>query len=268
MSLPENLRHLNVQLPACPAALAALTSLMQGAEGEASVQKMAAVIEQDMALASSMVRTVNSAMFGLLRRVETVAEAIFYLGTAEVAAITHATALRAAFEPTPAMQALWDRSTRSSLMMGRSASLLGMDTWRAHSAGLFALSGQAVLLQHLPHSYGPLMDACAGDAPTLFERERQRYGVTHGALGSALCASWGLAPDVVKYVRKRTDDPASWHSLSAPLRDLLTLGALVDAAVQGQPPLPEVAAQWQAPEAVPRWVAAVEQPMRRLASVG
>lgn len=266
MSLPENLRNLDVQLPACPAALAELTALLQGAEAQASVPRMAEVIEGDMALASAMVRTVNSAMFGLLRRVETVAEAIYYLGTAEVAAITHATALRAAFEPTPAMQALWDRSTRNSLMMGRSASLLGMDTWRAHSAGLFALSGQAVLLQHLPHSYGPLMEEFVNDPPGLFERERARYGVTHGALGSALCASWGLAPDVVKFVRKRTDEPASWRPLPAPLRDLLTLGALVDAAVLGHPPLPEVAAQWQEATAVPRWVAAVEQPLRRLAA--
>lgn len=262
MSLPEPLRTLNVSLPACPSALARLGALLD--DGQARVDDLASVIEHDMALASAVVRTVNSAMFGLLHRVQTVAEAVLYLGTAEVAGITYATALKGAFTPTPAMNALWDRSMRCGLLMGRSASLLGLDGWRAHTAGLFAHSGQALLLHHLPHSYGPLMERLAGDRAGLLAQERLMYGATHAALGSALCASWGLAPEVVKFVRRRIDAPASWMGLPAPLRDLLGLGTLVDAAIDGAEDLTEAATRLHGDQEAPRWVDAVERPMRRL----
>ena len=206
MSLPESLRALDVSLPACPRALGSLCVLLQ--DDRASVEAMAEVIEQDMALASSVVRTVNSAMFGLLHRVQTVAEAVLYLGTAEVAGITYASALKAAFAPTPAMEALWDRSMRAGLLMGRSARLLGMDAWRAHTAGLFAHFGTG-RAAHPPAAQLRAVDGPPGRAtcPGLLAQERLLYGATHAALGSALCASWGVAPDVVKFVRRRIDDP-------------------------------------------------------------
>lgn len=232
MPLPDALRTLDVDLPACPRTLLDLLVLLE--DDGASVNTMAELIERDMALASAVVRTVNSAMFGLLRRVETVGEAVRHLGTTEVASITFATALRAAFPPTPQLDALWDQSTRCGLLMGRSAPGLGLDIWRAHTAGLFARCGQAVLLSCSNGLYSTLLDAYRDDLPALLQAERDAFGVTHAAYGSALCASWGLAADVVKYVHVRVEPQSSWHTLSAPVRDLLVLGSLVDELVAGE----------------------------------
>ncbi len=232
MPLPQELRALDVDLPACPRTLLDLLVLLE--DEDAPLDAMAELIERDMALASAVVRTVNSAMFGLLRRVETVGEAVRYLGTTEVAAITFATALRAAFPPTPQLDALWDRSTRCGVLMGRSAPGLGLDVWRAHTAGLFARCGQAVLLTRSSGLYPTLLDAYRDDLPALLAAERDAFGVTHAAYGSALCASWGLAADVVKFVHARVEPQDSWQALAAPLRDLLVLGSLVDELVAGE----------------------------------
>jgi HD-like signal output (HDOD) protein len=232
MSLPQDLRALDVDLPACPRTLLDLLVLLN--DDNAPLDTIGELIERDMALASAVVRTVNAAMFGLLRRVETVGEAVRYLGTTEVAAITFSTALRAAFPPTPQLDALWNQASRCGLLMGRSAPSLGLDVWRAHTAGLFARCGQAVLLTRSQGVYPRLLATYTNDLPGLLMAEKEAFGVTHAAYGSALCASWGLAADVVKYVHERVEPVQAWQGLAAPLRDLLVLGQLVDELVAGE----------------------------------
>jgi HD-like signal output (HDOD) protein len=230
MPLPAALRRLEVELPACPRTLMEMMTLL-GRE-DTSVSALAEVIEADMALAAAVVRTVNSAMFGLLRRVETVGEAVRYLGTREVAAITFETALRAAFTPTPAMDAVWLHASRAGLLMGRSARALGLDGLEAHTAGLFARSGQAVLLAHEPVRYQALLAGLGHDRDALVAAEVEAFGVSHAGYGSALCAAWGLAADVVHYVHDQVTPPAQWAGHERPLRRLLALGAVVDALLR------------------------------------
>ncbi|MEY2686181.1 MAG: hypothetical protein RL375_379 [Pseudomonadota bacterium] len=234
MPLPAELRALQVDLPACPRTLLELLPLLdEGNERHADLDAMAAIVEADMALAAAVVRTVNSAMFGLLRRVDTVGDAMRYLGTSEVAALTYATALRAAFAPTPPLNRLWDQAAACGLLMGRSAGALGLDPLRAHTAGLFARSGQAVLMAKAGALYTRLLDEAGNDLTALLQAEQREFGVTHAVYGNALCASWGLANEVIKYVRERVGAVDGWSSLPEPLRGLLLLGRVVDRVVEG-----------------------------------
>jgi len=65
MTIAPQLRNLNIDLPACPSTLVKLSLLM--AEENCSIDQLSALIENDMALSSAVVRTVNSALFGLLK---------------------------------------------------------------------------------------------------------------------------------------------------------------------------------------------------------
>jgi HD-like signal output (HDOD) protein len=235
MSVPADLRRLEADLPACPRVLLELLPLLDDAS-PASMAAMAALIESDMALAAGLVQTVNSAMFGLLRRVESVGEALRYLGTREVVAIVYQTALRAAFPATPAMERLWRDAGRAGLLMGRSAHALGLDPLQAHTAGLFARSGQAVLLVRLGARYEALLAALGHDMPALCAAEALACGVHHAAYGSALCARWGLAASVVHLVRDRVRPPADWLGHPRALRRLLALGAVTEALLQDDHP--------------------------------
>ena len=265
MPLPTPLRRLDVDLPACPQVLTRMMALMQ--DEDASLAEMAELVEGDMALAAAVLRTVNSAMFGILRRVETVGEALRYLGMREVTAITLHTALRAAFPATPQMEALWQHAGRSGLLMGRSARALGLDAMQAHSAGLFARSGQAVLLAHAAERYGALLAALGSDRAALRAAEIEAFGVDHGAYGSALCAAWGLAPEVVHYVREQLRAPEQWPREPRGLRRLLALGAVVEALL-GEDDA-DAAAQTLAPAgdcSGADLLAAVQAPWNRLRS--
>lgn len=225
MSIAPQLRNLNIDLPACPSTLVKLSLLM--AEEDSSIDQLAALIETDMALSSAVVRTVNSALFGLLKRVETVHEGIRYLGMAQVAGLTYEIGLRGAFPPSPLLQKIWDRAGVRGLAMGRIARQLDVDPWQAHTAGLFAETGRAVLYAYDRQRYQELNDQ--SDESMLCAAEIEAFGVSHSALGAALCQSWGLHRDVSDSVRARPNAHEQWPQERPAVQKLLTIGAAVDA---------------------------------------
>ncbi len=230
MSIDPKLRELNIDLPACPATLVKLSLMM--ADDDASIADMAILIEADMALASAVVRTVNSAMFGLLKRVDTVHDAVRYLGMAQVASLTYEMGLRGAFPPTPLLQTLWDRAGIRGMAMGRIARQLDIDPWMAHTMGLFAETGRAVLYAYDRAQYTRINEGLGGqsvDEAALSAAEIEAFGVSHAALGAAMCQSWGLSREIADGVRSRLSVPSQWTLERPTVRKLLAIGAAVDA---------------------------------------
>ena len=198
MPVDAELRSLNIDIPAQPEALVKLSLLL--ADDEVNLQALSGLIESDMALASSVLKAVNSSLYGLAGRVQSVQQAITFLGTREVAAVTFEMGLRAVFPAAPELVPVWERAGVRGLLMGRIGQALSVDPWAAHSAGLFEECGKAVLFRHAAERYRPMLIAAKDDEELLF-LEHQEFGVSHDALGAALCESWGLAPAAVHSVR-------------------------------------------------------------------
>ena len=198
MPVDPKLRSLNIDIPAQPEALVKLSLLL--ADDEVNLQALSGLIESDMALAAAVLKAVNSSLYGLAGRVQSVQQAITFLGTREVAAVTFEMGLKAVFPPAPELEPVWERAGVRGLLMGRIGQVLGVDPWGAHSAGLFEECGKAVLVRHAQDRYRPMLKTAKDDEELLF-LEHQEFGVSHDALGAALCESWGLAPAAVHSVR-------------------------------------------------------------------
>jgi len=198
MQEKQTRRLLDVDIPAQPDVLVRLSLLL--AEDDVDFSAASLLISSDMALAAAVLKAVNSAMYGLRGRVQTVQQAITYLGTREVASVTFEMGLRAVFPPAPELEPLWQRARVRGLLMGRIAAELGVDAWSAHSAGLFEECGKAVMFRHATERYKPLLAEAKTDEELLM-LEHARFGVGHDTLGAALCESWGVAPQAVDSVR-------------------------------------------------------------------
>ncbi len=198
MPVDPQLRSLNIDIPAQPESLVKLSLLL--ADEDVNLNAVSALISSDMALASAVLKAVNSSLYGLSGRVQTVQQAITYLGTREVASVTFEMGLKAVFPPAPELDPLWERAGVRGLLMGRIGQALSVDPWAAHSAGLFEECGKAVLFRHSPDRYRPLLNQAADDEELLM-LEHVEFGVSHDALGAALCESWGLAAPAVASVR-------------------------------------------------------------------
>jgi HD-like signal output (HDOD) protein len=247
MPVDPKLRSLNIDVPAQPEALVKLSLLL--AEDDVNMMSLAHLIETDMALAAAVLKAVNSSLYGLKGRVQSVQQAVTYLGTREVAAVTFEMGLRAVFPPAPELEPVWQRASVRGLLMGRIGQALSVDPWGAHSAGLFEECGKAVLFKHAPEVYRPIITTSANDVE-LVDREFEAFGVSHDALGAALCESWGLGPAAVASVRHHVRVNAM-HELpsQAPRRAICALSALAN-ALMNDPDTLEAVTQAVAPQAM------------------
>lgn len=246
MTLNPSPRLLDIEIPAQPQALLQLSLLL--AEDDVNLAAAASLIESDMALASAVMRAVNSALYGLKGRVQSVQQAVTYLGLREVVAITFEMGLRAAFPPAPELDPLWQRAAQRGALMSRLAQRLALDAWAAHSAGLFEECGKAVLFRHASDHYRSMLRAASCDAE-LAQLEHTGFGVSHDALGAALCESWGLGATAVASVRVHVVAQATLEIPLAPeRRSVAALSVLVHALMHA-PATAEAVAQTVAPQA-------------------
>lgn len=247
MPVDPRLRSLNIDVPAQPEVLVKLSLLL--ADDEVDLPTLGRLVESDMALAAAVMKAVNSSLYGLKGRVQSVQQAVMYLGTREVAAVTFEFGLRAVFPAVPELEAVWQRASVRGLLMGRIGQALSVDPWGAHSAGLFEECGKAVLFKHAPEAYQPILASSTNDME-LVEREYEVFGVSHDALGASLCESWGLGQAAVASVRHHVRVNALRQlPAQAPRRAICALSALANALMTDPDSLEEVA-QAVAPQAM------------------
>ena len=246
MSVNPELRTLDINIPSQPQALVRLSLLL--AEADMNMQAAASLIETDMALAAAVMKAVNSSLYGLKGRVQSVHQAISYLGMREVAAITFEMGLRAAFPPAPELDPLWERAAERGLLMGRLAARLSLDAWGAHSAGLFEECGKAVLFRHARDHYSAMLRAASCDTELLM-LEHTGFGVSHDALGAALCESWGLGQAAVASVRHHVEAQVTYLLPEAQSRRGICALSVIAHALMSDPGRLEEAAEAVCPSA-------------------
>lgn len=189
---------LQIDIPARPEALVKLGALL--ATDDVDLRALGDLIEGDMALAAAVMKTVSSPLYGLRGRVQTVRDAVAYLGMREISAVTYEVGLRSMFPAAAELNAVWERASLRGLLMGRLANELGMDAWSAHTAGLFEECGKAVLFKHAQAIYQPMLGAAVNEFE-LVDAEIKAFGTSHDVLGAKLCEGWGLSAAAVASVQ-------------------------------------------------------------------
>ena len=230
--------NLDFDLPAQPQSLVRLAALLR--EDDVNLNAVGALIESDMSFAAAVMTAVNSPLYGLKGRVQSVQQAVTYLGVREISAIAYETGLQAAFPQVPQLVAVWERASIRGLLMGRLAQALSMEAWSAHTAGLFEESGKAVLYKHAPEKYAPML-ASARDDVHLVEMERAAFGCGHDDVGANLCEAWGLTPAAVASVRHHIAIHTSMRLPRVSHRYICVLSALAQTITTAPSQLDEVA---------------------------
>lgn len=239
MPVDPQLRTLDIDIPAKPEVLVRLSLLL--ADEEVNLEAVGRLVEADMSLASAVMKAVNSSWYGLRGRAQSVQQAVTYLGTREVAGITFEMGLRAAFPPAPELEPIWARAGMRGMLMGRLGQSLGLDAWAAHTAGLFEECGKAVLFRHAPEHYPSMLRAAATDVD-LCQIEHVGFGVSHDALGAALCESWGIGAPAVASVRHHVHAQATRTiDGQTPRRQVQALSVIVHALTNSPKEVDEVA---------------------------
>jgi HD-like signal output (HDOD) protein len=189
----------------------------------ASIIEVAELLEQDPGLTSKLLQIVNSAYYGLGRKVINPTEAVQYLGVEVVRDLVLGVEAFSKWQENPAARAvprtLWDHSLRTALSARRIAS-----TWtsrevgdQAFLGGLLHDLGKLVLFLNIPDEYKEVLDMAERYRIPAVEAEERRFGATHAQIGGYLLGLWGLPETIVNLVEHHHTLRSCARESTAPL---------------------------------------------------
>jgi HD-like signal output (HDOD) protein len=181
--------------PSVPTAPSVAQRLLELLRADAELGEIADAIAVDAALASKLLRAVNSPLYGLAREVCSLREALVYLGVNTVRCIalsfSFAHALRGR-SGAPELESAWRSSLVTALAARRFARQLRL--WNpdeAFLAGLICDVGVLLLYDALPE-YRALFERFGRGGGDLIELERAELPTDHARLGALLLRSWSF----------------------------------------------------------------------------
>ena len=161
------------------------------------IDDMQHLIGRDPTLTAKVLRTVNSAMFGLSRRVTSLKQALTLLGLASVRAIVLSFSLVKLDGANPPRSFDHQRHWKQSLTNAVSAHELcarhelGVPE-EAFVAGLLQDVGILALVQAVPDAYEQVLARMAESGESRIDAERHVLGADHMEVGTWLADRWGL----------------------------------------------------------------------------
>ncbi len=192
-------------LPSLPALYSKLIQALQSPES--SVQEVAEIISSDVGMTAKVLQLVNSAFFGLRRHIESLAQAISYLGLDTIQAIVLTAGAFSELGDNPeALQmaeALYPHSVKVGALAGAIAKSVAEDKKLIDDsvmAGMLHDVGKLVFVAKLPNVWREANKMARDESIPIHEAERAVSGVTHAELGGYLLGLWGLPNPIVEAV--------------------------------------------------------------------
>ncbi len=206
-------------LPALPATYLRIVEELAGPEP--SIQRVGSLVEQDVAVAAMILKIVNSAFFGLLRKISSPSQAVALLGTEVVQGLVLGLHLFDAFDEKRikgfSLDKLWEHSLHTGYLARAIASHDNKDKALidiAFIAGMLHDLGKLLLVMNFTEQYRELIKATAARDAFIFQLERETFGTSHAEVGAYLLHTWAFPESLVEGVRnhhrlERVDNPAS-----------------------------------------------------------
>lgn len=212
-------------LPPLPQVAAQVLRL--AADPDSTTQELQRVIGTDQALSAQILKIANSAMFGMVREVKTLTQAIMTLGFSTIKSIAIASSARNLYtRGTSGLQErlLWEHALITAL-----ASRAFGQTFRsprieeAFLAGLLHDIGKSVMGIKFPERYGALVRTIYNEGTDGLEAELELFGFDHAMVGEALLLAWNLPRSLANTVRWH-HDPAHAPGEDLALTAFVALG--------------------------------------------
>ncbi len=172
---------------------------------DSSAADIGSVIAGDTDLSARLLRTVNSAMYGLPSRVETISRAITIIGTRDLSNLAISAAACDLFQDIPSSLINMDAFWRFSVGCGVIARTLAASCNILHPERLFIMGvlhdiGRLVILQHLPAQAKEILLVTQGQGQLLVSAEQEILGFDHQAVGIELGQRWQLPETIITII--------------------------------------------------------------------
>lgn len=193
---------------------------------------IARIVEYDPAIATRILRTVNSSYYGLPRRVGSIRQALAYLGMETVKGLLLGFSLARSIKGDDDVVTFdfldyWRRSIFTAAAARRIATATkACDPEEAFMAGLVQDIGSVAMWRHYRDRYLQVMDMTGGDHSRLSTLERKFFGADHTSIGAAMLEGWMFPPSIIESVRMHHED-VSQRAFDEDLQRTLRLASMI-----------------------------------------
>ncbi len=189
-------------LPSLSTTYTALNAAVR--DPDASIHRVARIIEQDVAMAAKVLQLVNSGFLGLQQKMNNLQTAVSYIGLEVIKNLALATETFTLFKPDPSIpKSFLDNLQRRANRAATIAAALPIASRDRDSAVVAALLhdvGELVLANSMPQEFTAAMSLAAERKCPIFEAEEDLLGITHAELGAYLLGLWGIDHAIVEAV--------------------------------------------------------------------
>ena len=225
------------------------------ADSDTSTKQLQNLVRLDQALSAQLLRIANSAIFGMVREVTTLTQAVLTLGFSTARSVVLAASVKNLFTRGPVgpkERLLWEHALVTAITgSAYSRAMRIPESEEAFLAGLMHDIGKSVLTIKFPERYGAVLLGLPDESSDGLSRELDAFGFDHTMVGEALLHSWNISDSITAAVRWHHDPmqaPPEHRRLAA----LVALGnqLALDLAFGLEQPEVLAGATWEALDAL------------------
>ncbi len=168
---------------------------------------IAAIIQYDPAITASVLRTANSAFFGLRNPAESIKDAANLLGTDQIIDLVMLKSGAAVLKGNQtgdnlSQGVIWKYSVSSALIAKQIATELEMpNRGSLFTAALLKDIGKTVLDSFVQEQFEKIIRLMASENISFMAAEKRVIGVDHAELGGMIAKIWKFSPKMVRIIR-------------------------------------------------------------------
>lgn len=205
-------------LPTLPSIYNQLVAEMQSET--ASMQKVAALIKQDVSITAKLLQMTNSAFFGLSTRVENPLQAANLLGMDTVKSLVLTAGVFSQFDdpglPGFSIETIYNHSLAVGTSARHYANAFGLGRKQAEDAlmaGMLHDIGKLVMIANFREELTQSLTVAHHDKIPMHAAEKQVLGVSHCEIGAHLLSLWGLSDLILEAVTLHDTPSGSTHPM-------------------------------------------------------
>jgi HD-like signal output (HDOD) protein/CheY-like chemotaxis protein len=192
-------------LPSLPKVYTEVISELQSANP--SIKKVGEIISSDLGMTAKILQIVNSAFFGLVRKISNPREAVMLLGTETVKALVLSVKIFSEFNQKKYAWFDFDHIFNHSLSVSMFTHTISKEEHldqklvnNALMAGMFHDLGKLILVTNFQEPYRRIWTEAQETGQNLWNLENEMFGTSHAEIGAYLMGLWGLEYPVIEAI--------------------------------------------------------------------
>lgn len=187
-----------------PVLSSTLKELREAIRNEQGTDRLASIVDHDPGLSCKLLQLVNSAFFGLPRRIESTKAAISLLGTQQLESLAASVAVFDAVgqdsDQAGEIDAIWNASVQISSAAvdlatkdGVAPEMIG----QIQIAGMLSHIGRALIMRYLPEESGRIFEQARDQKKLISDAEKEVLGIEQEVLSAYLLGLWAFDDAII-----------------------------------------------------------------------